>query len=46
MIEVYCIDREKRKSFTKYFYSPYLANNFIRKCKRGNKIYIEGWAGM
>lgn len=46
MIEVWCIVRATGERFTKYFDSPYLANNFIRKCNYGNKIIIEGWCGM
>lgn len=39
MTEVICLN-EKNEKFTKTFNSPYIAEKFINKCKRGKKIII------
>jgi len=45
MIEVYCLDMNTGKKFTKVFDSAYKARIFINKCMRGNKIWIIGYKG-
>lgn len=40
MYEVELLNLKTNKKFTKIFWSPYLMNNFIRKCKYSKKLKL------
>lgn len=43
MYEVMCLNLIENKQFSKIFYSPYLMEKFINKCKYSKKIKVTGW---
>lgn len=40
MYEVYCLNLQTRKTFTKHFTSPYLCRLFVNKCKYSKVIRV------
>lgn len=46
MYEVTVLDLRSSKTFTRQFTSPYLARNFINKCKRSKAVRVIATTGI
>lgn len=46
MYEVTVLDLKSSRTFTRQFASPYLARNFINKCKRSKTVRVIATNGI